>query len=580
MIGPERREVAAPSGRRSVAAAQDPGDNQPPVARMKRESTFAHDALESGLTALARLTFSSLDSMEILKATADGAETLCPCRIEASYCAVDDLMTLCPPTQSERRELTEALLQSGWEGRIEVAGRDWVQAFPLAHRDVVHGCLVLGATAVPTANHLLLLNVLAQRAGAALACAELHVRDLHRARQLEDSNEELAGAVRRLNARNRTNELLEAALAAGTGEQGVAEALHRLTGCSVSVEDKFGNLLAWSGPGRPLRYPKPRSSERDQFLRSLSAQPGPLHVGNRVCVLIRPHAEILGVVALVDAGDAVDEDQLFALRYGSTVLGLELSHRRSLAEMQLNLRRELVDDLLAGTDANGAYARAEAMGYDLRRQHYVVAVHSGRGAGRTDIRAVSRAAANLHIDHLVGQQEGFVVVLVDRHPGVTALHKELSRQLGHPASAIGIGSLCETPEDFPQSFLRARRAANIRLNSANPHGASDYDDLGFYRLVDAAHSAGVADDYVRQWLGALIDYDADKGADLVKTLIRYLECGGNYDESAAALHIHRSTLRYRLGRITDLTGFDLRDVDTRFNVHAATRVWRFLTLDQ
>ncbi|CAN3128617.1 PucR family transcriptional regulator [Mycobacterium sp. smrl_JER01] len=547
---------------------------------MNAHSAVADDSEAAGLAALARLNFSSLDPAEILKTAADGAETLCPCRLEASYRAGDGSMTLCPPTQSERPELTETLLQLGWKGRIEFAHRDWGQAFPLVHRDVVHGCLVLGAAAEPTTNHLLLLDVLAQRAGAALACAELHLRDVRRARELEDANEELADAVRRLNARTRAHELLEAALAAGTGAEGVAEALHRLTGCSVSVEDKFGNLLAWSGPGRPLRYPKPRASERDQLLRMLSAQPGPLYAGNRISVLIRPHAEILGVVALVDTGDAVDEDQLFALRYGTIALGLELSHRRSLAEMQLNLRRELVDDLLAGTDANGAYARAEAMGYDLRRPHYVVVIHSGRGAAKSDIRAVSRAAANLHIDHLVGQQEGLVVVLVVGHPGVSALHKEVSRQLGHPASAIGIGSLCEVPEDFPQSFLRARRAANVRLNSANPHGASDYDDLGFYHLVDAAHSARVADEYVRQWLGPLIDYDAHRSSDLVHTLIYYLECGGNYDESAAALHIHRSTLRYRLGRIADLTGLDLRDVDTRFNLHAATRVWRFLTPDR
>jgi DNA-binding PucR family transcriptional regulator len=98
-------------------------------------------------------------------------------------------------------------------------------------------------------------------------------------------------------------------------------------------------------------------------------------------------------------------------------------------------------------------------------------------------------------------------------------------------------------------------------------------------LVDAAHTVGVADEYVRQWLGALIDYDEAKNSDLVHTLCQYLECGGNYDESANALHVHRSTLRYRLGRIADLTGFDLRNVDTRFNLHAATRVWRFLSPD-
>ena len=67
--------------------------------------------------------------------------------------------------------------------------------------------------------------------------------------------------------------------------------------------------------------------------------------------------------------------------------------------------------------------------------------------------------------------------------------------------------------------------------------------------------------------------------ELVLTLSAYLECGGHYDETADALHIHRSTLRYRLTRITRLTGRDLRTVDTRFNLHAATRAWRFLNPD-
>ncbi|BCZ25219.1 helix-turn-helix domain-containing protein [Mycobacterium senriense] len=99
--------------------------------------------------------------------------------------------------------------------------------------------------------------------------------------------------------------------------------------------------------------------------------------------------------------------------------------------------------------------------------------------------------------------------------------------------------------------MKARRALNIRLNSANPRGASAYDELGFYHLVDAAHAAGAAHEYARQWLGVLIDYDAAKKADLVHTLSHYLERGGNYDESTTALQVHRSTRRYRLGRITD-----------------------------
>jgi hypothetical protein len=41
----------------------------------------------------------------------------------------------------------------------------------------------------------------------------------------------------------------------------------------------------------------------------------------------------------------------------------------------------------------------------------------------------------------------------------------------------------------------------------------------------------------------------------------------------------RSTPRYRLARIGALTGYDLRNLNVRFNLHAATRAWRFLNLD-
>jgi DNA-binding PucR family transcriptional regulator len=40
------------------------------------------------------------------------------------------------------------------------------------------------------------------------------------------------------------------------------------------------------------------------------------------------------------------------------------------------------------------------------------------------------------------------------------------------------------------------------------------------------------------------------------------------------LSIHRNTLRYRLGRIAQISGHDLADVETRLNLHLATRAWR------
>ena len=74
-------------------------------------------------------------------------------------------------------------------------------------------------------------------------------------------------------------------------------------------------------------------------------------------------------------------------------------------------------------------------------------------------------------------------------------------------------------------------------------------------------------------LGGLLDYDKRHGTDLVPTLAAYLDRGGNYDETARALSVHRNTLRYRLARITKISGHDLTDVDTRLNLHLASRAW-------
>jgi DNA-binding PucR family transcriptional regulator len=40
--------------------------------------------------------------------------------------------------------------------------------------------------------------------------------------------------------------------------------------------------------------------------------------------------------------------------------------------------------------------------------------------------------------------------------------------------------------------------------------------------------------------------------------------------------IHRSTLRYRLQRIREVSGLDLGEVESRLNLHLATRAWRVL----
>ncbi|MCA0144172.1 helix-turn-helix domain-containing protein [Blastococcus sp. LR1] len=67
---------------------------------------------------------------------------------------------------------------------------------------------------------------------------------------------------------------------------------------------------------------------------------------------------------------------------------------------------------------------------------------------------------------------------------------------------------------------------------------------------------------------------------LTETAETYLDAAGSAARTAEALRIHRQTLYYRLGRITELTGLDLTDGDDRLLLHAGLRAARLSGLDR
>ena len=83
--------------------------------------------------------------------------------------------------------------------------------------------------------------------------------------------------------------------------------------------------------------------------------------------------------------------------------------------------------------------------------------------------------------------------------------------------------------------------------------------LPFFMRVLANEQA--AHDLLHPALARVSAYDAETGSDMLETLRTYTDSGCNQVECARALHVHLNTLKYRLKRIVDLTGIDLKDQD-------------------
>ncbi|MDT5010090.1 MAG: hypothetical protein QOH57_1707, partial [Mycobacterium sp.] len=382
-----------------------------------------------------------------------------------------------------------------------------------------------------------------------------------------------------LERRTRVHELLTQASAATDVTAALARTVRDLTGLAAGVEDAFGNVEHWAPDGHPGTYERMSSAVREEVSRVALASAGhAVRAKGRLVAIARPGNETLGAVVLVDPHRVAGEYETFVLEHAAVLLGMELSHRRSLIEVEMRLRRQLVDDLVTGTDdRDNAVVRAAAVGHDLTVSHRAVLVHwSGLPDDELLVNSVERVVNHLGLDALIARRSGNVVLLVGGELPGKQLYERICGDLHSVTGSIGIGARAETARGLPKSFEEAQHALAIRTRSRTPHGVTTFEELGIYRILAVGDQGGEIDAYVSQWLGGLINYDAARHSTLVQTLAEYLDHGGNYDVTAEVLVIHRSTLRYRLRRIRELTGFDLTDVETRLNLHIATRAWRML----
>ena len=530
-----------------------------------------------GLFVLAQLMAESRDEDHLVGLAGSAVPSLGPFRLlgvhlrDSGWSDLADALA----APQDQADMERQLARLTWgRGPIVAPGRGSAWGYALRSLEGVLGHLAVAADSEPTAWAHFMLGTLAQQTAIALVNARLYARLLAQAIDLEEANSALAATVSALERGSAIHERLTQVAVGGEGEEGIARALHDLTGWPVAIEDRHGNLRAWGGPGRPDPYPKQSQAAREQLLRRARDAGRPIHEADRLLTIASPRAEVLGVIALdgVPLGEA--EGAQAAVEHGATVLAMELARLHSVAETELRLGRDLVEELLENTDERAVLSRAQALGYDVRRRHRVVIVTEDSPRPRRDpdsrFHAVRRAARDAGLGTLLVPRGDAVVVLSCAEGVWDVFYRRLLSELGGDVW-VGVGGPCEHLGDFPRSYREAKLA--LRMHNADRRGGRTifYEQLGTYRLLAEVDDLSAIDRFVDEWIGALIAYDADHGAELVATLSSYLECRGNYDATSAALSVHRNTLKYRLRRIKEVSNHDLKDPDTLFNLQLATR---------
>lgn len=396
----------------------------------------------------------------------------------------------------------------------------------------------------------------------------------------------------------------------------LANAVAALLDAPVTIEDRSSRVLAFSGrqdeadrsrietilgrqvPERYTRLLEERGvfhalygSDRPVFVEISSWEVAEVQVP-RVAIAVRAGDEILGSI-WVATSQPLSPQREEALAEAAKLVALHMLRLRAGADVERRLRADLVATALeGGPDAPDAVIRLGLAG----RRAVVLALglpedHPAEATSLARLEAERQRAADALALHLSAVQGGAAVALlggvaygiVPVQPGredaderVAAVALDfLERTAGRVPGLVGVGRVARDAAGLTRSRADADRALRV-LRSRGvcrrvARAADVYTESLLLRLGDLAGPDAQAPTGP---VARLLDYDREHGGMLTPTLQAWLDAFGDVIAAAAAMNVHPNTFRYRMRRITEVSGFDPDDADARFAAMLQLRLLR------
>lgn len=221
----------------------------------------------------------------------------------------------------------------------------------------------------------------------------------------------------------------------------------------------------------------------------------------------------------------------------------------------------VVDALLRGEADDSLRSRAAALGWGTHESVVVVVGQAPDAEPEVVVDDIRRVARATHLDVLTGVQGDRLVAILGGASDPVRATRHLVAQFGPGPVVIGPA----VPDLLAAGQSAAAAIAGLRAAPAWPDAPRPVpaDDL----LPERALSG---DDVARARLVEEVYRPLQEaGTALVETLAAYLEQTGSLEATARALFVHPNTVRYRLRRVSDITGYTPTDPRHAFTLRLA-----------
>ncbi|WP_306321551.1 MULTISPECIES: PucR family transcriptional regulator [unclassified Streptomyces] len=156
---------------------------------------------------------------------------------------------------------------------------------------------------------------------------------------------------------------------------------------------------------------------------------------------------------------------------------------------------------------------------------------------------------------------------------LTAVREPLAAGLADDGRlTIGVSAAVHSAEGLRGALEEARHARRVAAARTGTVCAAGHQELASHVLLLPFVPDDVRRAFTARLLDPLRDYDHKHRAELIATLEAFLDCDGSWTRCASRLHLHVNTLRYRVGRIEQLTGRDLSRLEDKLDFFLALRM--------
>ncbi|MFJ2586945.1 PucR family transcriptional regulator [Streptomyces sp. NPDC087538] len=202
----------------------------------------------------------------------------------------------------------------------------------------------------------------------------------------------------------------------------------------------------------------------------------------------------------------------------------------------------------------------------------IAVAHTGEEAvALVPLPALGAPAPDRDAEHAEGPADGDAALHADVL--LAAVREPLSAGLADDGRlTLGVSAAVHSPEGLRGALEEARHARRVAAARPGRVCAAGHHELASHVLLLPFVPDDVRRAFTARLLDPLRDYDRRHRAELIPTLETFLDCDGSWTRCAARLHLHVNTLRYRVGRIEQLTGRDLSRLEDKLDFFLALRM--------